>query len=401
MRVTADGREALLGYCTNVHPAETLAEVWEVLRTYAVPLKKAVSPHAPLGVGLYLPAAAAEPLAARRESAEGFREFLAQAGLLAFTVNAFPYGDFHGARVKEMAYRPDWTTPKRLEYTLAAARGLAALLEPGQTGTVSTLPGSWKAWGMDEGRLTAMADNLLAAASALDHLREETGRTLVLCLEPEPGCVLETTAETVSFFNRHLLGRHVPEAVVRRHLGACLDTAHLAVQFEEPAAAIRHLADQGIRIGKAQLSSALAVREPWRHPEAVAALKAFQEPRFLHQLSARTGDGILHLDDLPRLDGAGEAWLKASEWRCHFHVPVHRAAFPPLATTQAELKAALPALLALPERPHLEIETYTWSVLPEGERPRDAGGLVDGIAGEFAWVREQIEGKAHARETLF
>lgn len=401
MRVTSGGREALLGYCTNVHPAETLAEVWEVLRSYAVPLKQAVSPHAPLGVGLYLPAAAAEPLATRRESAEGFREFLAQAGLFAFTVNAFPYGGFHGERVKETVYRPDWTAPRRLEYTLNAARGLAALIKEGQTGTVSTLPGSWKAWGMDEGRLTAMADNLLAAASALDHLRAETGRTLVLCLEPEPGCVLETTAETVAFFNRRLLGRHVPEAVVRRHLGACLDIAHLAVQFEQPAAAIRHLTDQGIRIGKAQISSALAVREPWRHPEAVAALKSFHEPRFLHQLSARTDDGVLHLDDLPQLDAASEAWLRAPEWRCHFHVPIHRAAFPPLSTTQEELKAALPALLALPERPHLEIETYTWSVLPEAERPRDAAGLVDGIAGEFAWARERIEGRALARETLF
>ena len=393
----------MLSYCTNVHPAETLAGIWETLSRCAVPLKRKASPDGPLGLGLYLPAAAAEPLAARPESAADFLGFLQEEGLGVVTVNAFPYGGFHGERVKEGVYRPDWTSPKRLDYTLLAGRALAALLLPGATGTLSTLPGSWKAWDVSEEALDRMALNLLSAAAAFHRIREETGRTLVLCLEPEPGCTIENTPETLAFFERRLLaggahrlagllgtGPSRAEEVARRHLGVCLDTCHLALQFENLPDSIRRLSEAGIRIGKAQLSSALVLKDPGRSPEGVRALQAFDEPRFLHQVTARTPSGIQFLPDLTLLDAAPEAWASASEWRCHFHVPLDRAAFPPLGTTQAELKAVLPTLLALPEPPHLEIETYTWSVLPERERPRDEAGLVEGLAREFAWVKAEL-----------
>ena len=82
-------------------------------------------------------------------------------------------------------------------------------------------------------------------------------------------------------------------------------------------------------------------------------------------------------------------------------MPLDRAEFPPLTTTQDELKAAILALLSLPEAPHLEIETYTWSVLPEDERPKDAQGLVEGLAREFAWVRAQVGAPAKQARGLF
>ena len=378
----------MLSYGTNVHPAETLSGIWEALALHAVPLKRKASPGAPLGIGLYLPAAAAEPLASRPESAEDFRAFLAREGLAVETLNAFPYGGFHDARVKEAVYRPDWTTGKRLDYTIQAGKALASLLPPGATGTVSTLPGSWKAWSHGGENLERMAAQFLAAAEAFRRIREETGRTLVLCLEPEPGCTLETTSEAATFFKERLY-RTRSEETARAHLGICLDTCHLAVQFEDLPSSIRLLSKEGIRIGKAQLSSALSVPHPGRNPEAAAALRAFEEDRWLHQVSARTGSSIRLLPDLPLLDADPE-WLKADEWRCHFHVPLDREAFPPLGTTQADLKAAIPALLALPETPHLEIETYTWSVLPEAERPKDVAGLVEGLAREFAWVKAQL-----------
>lgn len=391
-----------LAYCTNVHAGETLAQIWETLRLHAVPLKAAVSPRSPLGVGLYLPATAAEPLAERPESAADFRGFLAEAGLSVFTVNAFPYGGFHGARVKESVYRPDWTTPRRLAFTIAAGKALASLLAEGETGTVSTLPIAWKGAVPGKEGLALAAGNLLAVAESFRRIREESGRTLVLCLEPEPLCVLETTAETVDFFQRHLSGSET----ARRHLGVCFDACHLAVEFEDLAASVRRYAGAGIRIGKAQISSALAVARPGTHPEAVARLKGFDEPRFLHQVAAKTAGGILRLADLSLLDITDGDWASAEEWRCHFHVPVDRAEYPPLGTTQAELKAALPALLKLPERPHFEIETYTWSALPEPERPATPEALVAGIAREFAWARQALgardpaEGVPRAR-TLF
>ena len=390
----------MLSYCTNVHQAETLAGIWESLALHAVPLKRKTSPNAPLGVGLYLPAAAAEPLANRPESAEDFRAFLARECLAVETVNAFPYGGFHAGRVKDTVYRPDWTTARRLEFTLDAGKALASLLPAKGTGSVSTLPGSWKAWGQDGDRLEKMAANLLAAAEAFRVIREETGKTLTLCLEPEPGCTLETTAEAVTFFKERLY-RTRSEETARRHLGICLDTCHLAVQFEDLTDSIRLLTQSGIRIGKAQLSSALAVRHPGNHPEAASALRGFEEERWLHQVVARTGSSLRRIPDLPLLDTVSEEWLKADEWRCHFHVPLDRPEFPPLLTTQAELKAALPALLALPEPPHMEIETYTWSVLPESQRPKDAEGLVEGLAREFAWVKAQFGAPARQAGRLF
>lgn len=390
-----------LGYCTNVHPYETLAQAWEALREYAVPIKQAASPDAPLGIGLHLPAAAAEPLAERPETAADFRAFLREAGLQPFTFNIFPYGGFHAQRVKEAVYRPDWGTPRRLAYTLQAARAAAALLDEGETATLSTLPLAWKAgYQGGEPGLEAMAESLREAARELERLRSATGRTLLLCLEPEPGCLLETTEDAVAFFRRHLL-RGPEEGTARRHLGICFDTCHMALQYEDLPASLARFESEGIRVGKIQLSSALSVKHPGRNPEAVDALRAFDEPRYLHQLTARTDGGeVLRLDDLPLLNVAGAPWDRAAEWRCHFHVPVDKAGYGPLDTTRADLEALLDAVRRLKSPPDLEVETYTWSVLPEGERPAGPAGLVEGIARELAWAKARLGG-GRARTSLF
>ncbi len=398
MRLTVSGRELLLAYCTNVHPGETLAEIWKALKRHALPLKRLASPEGPLGVGLYLPAAAAEPLAARPESAGDFRAFLKEEGLFVPTVNAFPYGGFHDRRVKESVYRPDWTTPRRLDFTVTAGKALAALIEEGETGTLSTLPIAWKGAGIGRDGLAQAAENLLAAGAAFHRLEEQTGRRILLCLEPEPLCELETTEETVAFFQKHLLGA---EEGLRRHLGICFDTCHLAVEFEDLSDSVRRYAEAGIRIGKVQLSSALTVREPAAHPQAISRLISFDEERFLHQLCGKAGEGLERLADLALLRATEEPWASMEEWRCHFHVPLDRPEFPPLGTTRAEILKALPMLLRLPERPHFEIETYTWGVLPEAERPKTPEDLVAGIAREFAWAREALEAPAERRKTLF
>ncbi len=347
-----------VGYCANVHPGETLAEVWQTLKAHAPFLRQRLG--APVGVGLYLPWAAAEPLATRPESAEGFRDFLREAGLEAYTANAFPIGGFHAQRVKEAVYRPDWTTPRRLAFTQMAGRALAALLPEGATGTVSTLPVGWKGDGLDAVALERAAATLLAAAEGFRRLEEETGRRIILCLEPEPLCVLETSAETAAFFERHLLpaGERL-----RRHLGVCLDTCHLAVGFEDPAEAVRRLAPLGI--AKVQISSALSVKDPARNPAAVERLEGFAEDRYLHQVACPSGKGVERLQDLPLLELAREPWTSAAEWRCHFHVPVDREAFGPLGTTRAWIEKVIPELKRLPVQPHYEVETYTWGVLPE------------------------------------
>ncbi len=372
-----------LGYCTNVHPAETLAEAWTALRLHAPRLRQRLK--GPVGIGLYLPWAVAEPLASRPESAESFRDFLASAGLEVFTANAFPIGGFHARRVKEAVYRPDWTTPRRVDFSILAGSALAALLPEGATGTVSTLPVGWKGDSLDSVALERAAANLLAVAEVFRQVREESGKTLVLCLEPEPMCVLETSEETAAFFERCLL---TAGKALTRHLGVCLDPCHMALAFEEPAAAVRRLAPLGI--AKVQISSALSVKDPARHPEAVDALKTFAEERYLHQLACRTPAGVQRLQDLDLLDPEAEPWRTASEWRCHFHVPVDRESFGPLGTTRDWIEKAIPELLKLPETPQFEVETYTWGVLPEAERPTDADSLAEGLAREMLWARKAL-----------
>ena len=294
------------------------------------------------------------------------------------TLNGFPYSSFHAPVVKRRVYRPDWTDPARLDYTLDLARLLAALLpEDAEEGTISTLPLGWRApWG-DES-LTAARAQLRRLADALAELAGETGRRIRIGLEPEPGCVVETTEQASA-----LLFDLEPEWI-----GVCLDACHLAVQFEEPDDAVAALAAAGVPIVKAQVSSALRVSSP-RSRSSAAKLAEFAEPRFLHQTRERREGVVTGVDDLG--DAMAGGLPGESEWRVHFHVPVHANGGE---TTQPELAATLGALVggAVPLTRHLEIETYTWTVLPEESRPGHDGALVDALALEVEWTRAQLLG---------
>jgi sugar phosphate isomerase/epimerase len=231
------------------------------------------------------------------------------------------------------------------------------------------------------------AKQLCGLCEDLARLREETERSIRICLEPEPGCWLESAADALEFFGDQLprvvrtLGTS-PE-LIEQHLGLCYDTCHQAIGFEDAAGSIRALQQAGVRIGKVQLSSALEIGEPG-NPELQAELLRFDEPRFLHQVRAQLADGKLaSADDLNEI-----AQLPRDRpWRVHFHVPIHRALVGGIRTTRPFLEAAIPALCALPELPHFEVETYTWAVLPEGERPKEDADLVRGLAEELRWAR--------------
>ena len=80
-----------LTYCLNVHPGETWDECVEAIQTYAVPVRDAVAPGLPFGLGLRISDMASRAVTAPR-TRDAFRELLATTGLYAFTVNAFPYG---------------------------------------------------------------------------------------------------------------------------------------------------------------------------------------------------------------------------------------------------------------------------------------------------------------------
>jgi sugar phosphate isomerase/epimerase len=371
-----DGSTVHLSYCTNVHPAEDVDEVIAQLGHFAGPVRRAVGADR-LGVGLWIPAAAATTFARDAAALGRLKAELAAQRLEVVTLNGFPYGGFHAPVVKRAVYRPDWTQPERLAYTVELAGLLAELLPEDVTaGSISTLPLGWRdGW---SSQATAEAGKALERlAGRLARLADETGRTIRVGLEPEPGCIVQTTAQAVEVL------RGVDPAWV----GLCLDACHLAVQFEAAGDAVAVAAEAGVPVVKAQVSSALRP-PPARSPAASERLASFVEPRFLHQTRERDASGqVTGVDDLE--DAIAGGLPGEAEWRVHFHVPVHR---PDPDTTQPELLDTLAALVQGPSpvTTHLDVETYTWTVLPPDQRPRDDAGLVAGLAEELTWTRDRL-----------
>lgn len=389
MRLTLAGeRAALLTYCANVHPGERLADIVAALDA-ARRVGDALGDDR-AAIGLWLSRPGLDDLGAAGGAAR-LADELAARQLEVFTLNGFPYGNFHAPVVKRSVYHPDWTTDARRDYTLALAEVLAAVMPRDLAeGTISTLPLAHRAEIADDGAPARCLDQLCRLAADLARLADRVGRRVRVLCEPEPGCLVETTGDALAWWGEALPAAArrtgVPRDLVAAHLGLCFDTCHQAVAFEEAAASFDALAAAGVPVGKVQLSSALVIPQP-ASPAGQAALRRFAEPRFLHQVRARTDDGVAAADDLDQV-GA----LPNSSWRVHFHVPVHRAAVGQVDTTRDFLRDALAWLAAPCARPlpHLEVETYTWTVLPEKERPRDTATLCAGIAAELAWVRDQL-----------
>jgi sugar phosphate isomerase/epimerase len=379
--VRLDGWGAHLGYCTNIHPGESWDEIDANLRRYLPVVKSAVSPDSEMGVGLRLGGAAAEALAARSRR-EALREWLDENGLYVFTINGFPHGRFHGTRVKEQVYRPDWREDERLSYSNALAHILADLLPPHlEEGTISTVPAAFHARVSSEADSGEVAARLLAHAAELRRIHDATGKTIRLALEPEPWCHLETTDQTISFFERNLFS--TDDAAARRHLGVCLDTCHLAVGFESPAEALSRYERAGIGVYKVQLSAGLEVDSG----VALEELSRYADDVYLHQVVVEAPRGLLRHLDLP---GALAA-RPAGRWRVHFHVPLFRERLGPFRATQAYVAEVL-ALLRRDGRPRdLEVETYTWEVLPAEHRDI---GVAACVARELDWVLGQVRGSA-------
>ncbi|MGI5479771.1 metabolite traffic protein EboE [Streptomyces lavendofoliae] len=374
-----DGSTVHLAYCTNVHPAETLDGVLAQLRDHCEPVRRRLGRDR-LGIGLWLARAAARALTDDPAALRRLRAELDRRGLEVVTLNGFPYEGFGTGEVKYRVYRPDWTRPERLAHTTDLARLLAALLPDDVTeGSVSTLPLAWRT-PFDSAAAARAGTALLTLADRLDALEELTGKSLRIALEPEPGCIIETTADAIGPLTE----------VSHPRVGVCVDTCHLATSFEDPHTAIEALVAARVPIPKAQLSAALHAEHP-HLPEVRAALAAFAEPRFLHQTRTSTSAGLRGTDDLPEaLDG--ETLPDGGPWRAHFHVPLHSPPAAPLTSTLPVLRDALGRLVGgpAPHTRHLEVETYTWQALPPGLRPRTRGRLADGIAAELTLARDLL-----------
>lgn len=379
-----------LAYCTNVHRGETWRETFDSLKTHALAVRERICPHAPFAIGLRLSQLAARELGEHAALLE-FQRWLGQNDCYVFTINGFPFGRFHGARVKEQVYLPDWTSPERLAYTNLLFDLLAEILPAGMEGSVSTLPGSFKEFIRSGDQEKIIRGNLWRCVEHVARLSERTKRQLHLGLEPEPLCLLENSGETIRFFDR-LRGEHPGDLRLDAHLGVNYDTCHFALEFEEPQNALSALTQHGIKISKIHLSSALKTQST---PEARTALAKFADDVYLHQVAARDGSGKIKLfRDLPDALASPDPRSQTpdpvlTEWRVHFHVPLHSPALTPFENTNDHLLGALDFLAANPKFcSHLEMETYTWEVLPPELKARS---VVEQLAAEYEWTLARLK----------
>jgi sugar phosphate isomerase/epimerase len=367
-----------LTYCTNIHPAQGWPQVFASLERYAPALKARLSPDAPFGIGLRLSGVESRELL-EGDQLDRFSDWLAERGLYVFTLNGFPYGAFHGTHVKADVHAPDWRDDERVQYTLRLIRILSALLPESLDGSISTSPLSYRSWIDQSDRATwqLLARNVVRVAEALESTR------IHLDLEPEPDGLLERSTQLVRFFE-DWLPRQAWE-----HIGVCFDTCHMAVAHEDPADVMDRFAGAGISIGKIQVSSALEV--PLPAPRA--ALEPFADPVYLHQVTQRNRDGSLQF--FPDLPEALEKLTdpEAEQWRIHFHTPLFVDRYGSFRSTRDWIVRTFDEVKRRRNCRILEIETYTWDVLP----PELKGDLTDSIAREYDWVLQTLSMPVAAR----
>ena len=356
----------------NIFPGESLEALRSVISKQCVQIKKEMSPNEPFGLGLRLSAESAKELR-DPEKLKALKSLLDECGLYAFTVNAFPFGNFHVAPVKEKVYFPDWSSSERLQYTCDVAEALAYLLpEDSPMGSISTVPVTF---GKDlpEGVL----DMLKSCAEYLRDLEVRTGKHIELALEPEPDCYLETCEETLDFFE--LLSDNISSELMA-YLGVCIDTCHGALQFEDALESLNAYIDSEVNISKVQVSAAILLNHEEAKDEDL--MRPFEENVYLHQTRVLGQDGgVRAFNDLPK---ALEA-APAGEWRTHFHVPLHYKG-------EGKLKSTFDLIgeeffeRAQLYCDHFETETYTYLVLPE---PRQE--LTSSICDELKLVRQLLK----------
>jgi hypothetical protein len=381
-----------LAYCTNIHRGETWAETFESLKTHTLAVRDRVCPRAPYGIGLRLSYRAAHKLG-ERDNLLAFQRWLHDNHCYVFTINGFPFGQFHGVCVKEQVYRPDWTSNDRLVYTNLLFDLLSQLLPPDIEGSVSTLPGSFKEFAHHPDEARAMRANLWHCVEHIARVCEQTGRKMHLGLEPEPLCLLESSGETIYFLDRLRAEQHFDPRLYE-FIGVNYDTCHFAVEFEEAANALACLQQHRIKLSKFHLSNALRVR-PTR--EACEALRVFTDDVYLHQVVVRREDGqrVIYRDlsDAlacePTVEAAADDEQHVPEWRIHFHIPLHSPPTELFGNTSDHLLGALDLLAANPALcSHLEMETYTWEVLPADLKNRS---VVDQLVAEYDWTLARLK----------
>jgi hypothetical protein len=388
-----------LTYSTLVHPADNWEQLWSSVQTYLPQVKARVSPSQPFGVCLRLAAPSAETLASSPAERAKLKGFLADHDMYVYTVNAFPYGAFKGTVVKEQVYEPDWRTKERTQYTIHVADILSELAPEGVSPSIQSAPLGFKPRVTGPDVVASYTQHVLQVAAHLVSLEARTGRTVTLGLEPEPRCFLETTDETIAYFKDHLYSGAAAGALaklaqipvseahgaLRRHIGVTFDIGHQAVGFEDIPLSLQKLVDAGIPIFK--LQEAAAMYMPQVNQSTVEALAQYAKTVNLSQTVEKKNGRITWFLNLEDAFAAWKSDPGPREWRTHFHVPVFLDDLGPFRTTRFALEQALKVHKATPLSRQLEIETYTWDVLPPHLK---TGDIVEYVCREIEWVRGQL-----------
>ena len=383
-----------LSYCTNVHPGRTVDEVLAGINTYTSAAARTF--NRPLAAGLWLARSVVTELLESEAKIEQLGHTLWQYDLSCYTLNTFPYGNFHSDRVKENVYLPDWSSSDRVRYTLDCANVLTQLLPRSAEGSLSTVPLGGRMNPVDDRFADACLGNVLHVAEQLAALSETTGRKIRLAIEPEPLCHLSSIPnDVIPWFNRLYEQAKAGGQLelVQEYIGLCLDVCHQAVEFEDLGDSINLLEANSVRINKLHITNAVELQDPTGNAAGRQALMSYVEPRYLHQTYARFADGTVETRlDLTEKDiqqNPPDQFLSADCWRVHFHVPIFAESLGALTTTRPELQKAISRVTQLPYSPHLEVETYTWPVMPGGN-DTESQDLAGRIAGELEAAMNMI-----------
>lgn len=389
-----------LTYCTNIHPGQDWKSTFESIQKHVPGIKEEVSTAEPFGLGLRLSNKASEELE-NGDNMANFQEWLAENDVYVFTMNGFPYGNFHDERVKDMVHAPDWTTNERFIYTKRLFKQLSALLPNGLNGGISTSPITYKYWHKTEQETIAAfetgAKHMIQVADYLLELEKTTGKYMHLDIEPEPDGLLENSDEVLHFFSAYLLAIGVPfftsklglnemeaEALIKRYITVCYDICHFSLAYEEPIDTFSKFKKNNIRIGKIQVSAALKIIFDGENNESIwNELSKFNEPTYLHQVTEKIGDTVKTYSDLPEIL---EKKAAHKELRAHYHVPLFLEKYGTLYSTQDHILKALDYIKENPVTEHLEIETYTWDVLPSDLKQ----DLSVSIIREIEWLKSRL-----------
>ena len=183
------------------------------------------------------------------------------------------------------------------------------------------------------------------------------------------------------------LSKSEAESALRKHLGMVYDICHQAVEYEDIGASLRALADAGIPVFK--LQEAAAMRVPNVTKETVEAMRPFAETVYLTQTVEKRDGKLTRFLNLEDAFAAFERDPSGKrEWRTHVHVPVFLDKIGEhFETTRFAIEDALKFHKKNKLSPQLEIETYTWDVLPDSMK---SGSIVDYVERELDWVKGQL-----------